>query len=474
MTTLLLLLNGIAHKNLMNKNSIQSVIDLIESSISEEAESSVLWWNIIKTSYDAEVDKYRGLILDSKNWLDAYRSKLIEKTWISSLKIKYNNASGYFIEIPKSQIEKVSEDFHHKQTLVNASRYITQELWEFQEEILSAEEKMAAREHELFEEIRKKVLQSWEDIRELSNNTAELDVIVWLSDLAYTNNYTRPEVWKNIALDIQGWRHPVIETMESDFISNDLYLDRKVFSHIITGPNMWGKSTFLRQNSLIILLAHLWSFVPAKKAKIPLTDKLFSRVWASDNLFLGQSTFMVEMQEIAYILNNATKDSFVIIDEVGRGTSTYDGLSLAWAILKENHDIIEAKTLFSTHYHELCEEAKILPWVKNFSVAVWENEDSIVFLRKIVPWAMYKSYGMEVAKLAGINKRVLVESQKMLQKLQNQEMSQLSLELIQEQNHREEKNEISKLEKKLSAIDINALTPIQALTMLHELQNDIE
>lgn len=454
----------------MNIDNIQSVIDLISSAISEDAEASISGWYIINASYDSEVAKYRSLIENSKNWLDNYRASLIEESSISSLKIKYTSSSGYFIEIVKSQISKVPDYFHHKQSLVNASRFTTTELWEFQENILSAEEKMAAREYEVFEEVRQKILWDSTDIRLVSQYIWELDVITWLTKLAYMKNYVKPTMTAKYTLSIEWWRHPVIEEMWGDFISNDLHLDKKVFSHIITWPNMWWKSTFLRQNSLIILLAHIGSFVPAKAATIPLTDKLFSRVGASDNLYLGQSTFMVEMQEIAYILHNATEKSFVIIDEVWRGTSTYDGMSLAWAILKENHDIIQAKTLFSTHYHELCEESKVLAGVKNFSVAVWENEDNIVFLRKIIPGAMYKSYGLEVAKLAWIHKRVLQESRKMLQKLQSQSTKQLSLSIPEKTDIPEEKNKII---QKIEAIDINSLSPIDALVKLHELQNDI-
>ncbi len=453
----------------MWSNKLDAIIRYIDDSILEDADNVITNGNIIKASYDADVSKYRKLIQNSKDWLDNYRAELIEKTWITTLRIKYNWNSGYFIEISKSQTENILETFQHKQTLVNASRYITPELLNFQDDVLHAEDKMAAKEYEIFEKIRKDILESSSEIRDVSSKIAEIDVQVWLSECAYQNNYTRPVMTESYDLDIVWGRHPVIETMGADFISNDLKLTKKVFNHIITWPNMWWKSTFLRQNSLIILMAHIGSFIPAKNWSIPLTDRLFSRVWASDNLFLWQSTFMVEMQEIAYILNNATEKSFVIIDEVGRGTSTYDGMSLAWAILKENHDIIGAKTLFSTHYHEICEEWKALSWVKNFSVAVWENEENIVFLRKIVPGAMYKSFGIEVAKLAWINKRVLKESRKMLEKLQNQEMQQLSLEIIEKKEELENTDE-RVLSKKLEAIDINSLTPMEALVQLHELQ----
>lgn len=452
----------------MITEGIQKIIDLIDHAISDEIALGDNSWYVLKPDYDEEIDRLRWMIENSRVWLDNYREWLIEETGISTLKIKYTWASGYFIEIPKSQISKIWDSFTHKQTLVNASRYITHELLDFESDIVMAEQNMLQREAEILEWLRQEVLVYWTEIRHLTSQVWELDLVWSLAQVAYTHWYSCPKITHDYKMEITSGRHAVIETMGNDFISNDLYLDKKIFSHLITWPNMWWKSTFLRQNVLIILLAHIGSFVPAKKAIIPMTDKIFSRIWASDNLYLGQSTFMVEMQEIAYILNNATANSFVIIDEVWRGTSTYDGMSLAWSILQENHNYIQAKTLFSTHYHELCEEAKTLSWVKNFSVAVWENDENIIFLRKIIPWAIYKSYGIEVAKLAGINKRVLAESRKMLEKLRSQDTSQLSLSIPEIAPEKKVKDPII---ASLEWLDLNSLTPMDALVKLHELQS---
>lgn len=454
---------------------IVNIIDLIEKSIKEDGENMITWWNIIKDWYNEEIDKIRDRINNSREWLANYQSRLINETGIGTLRIKYTNITGYFIEISKNSTSKVPDSFVYKQTLVNASRYITEELKNFEKEIMEGEQILAELEYKEFLDIRENILESFKNIKDLSEKTAKIDFITSLSRVAYMWNYTKPEITKDYNLQIKLGRHPIIEKITPDFISNDLELKKDDFVHIITWPNMWWKSTFLRQNALIILLAHIWSFVPATKAIIPITDKIFSRVWASDNLYLGQSTFMVEMQEMANILNNSTTHSFVIIDEIGRGTSTYDGMSLAWAILKENHENIKAKTLFATHYHELVDESKTLKWVKNFSVAVGENEDNIVFLRKIVPGGMKKSYWLEVASLAWINKNIINEAKIMLRKLElshNSNSKQLSLWIDRGSKEVEviyiDKD--SEVENMLKEIDINSLTPIDALNKLQELK----
>jgi len=454
---------------------IENIIDLLERAIKENPENSLTSWEIIADNYDSIVDDYRNILNNSKDWLVLYQSKLIEETSISTLKIKYTNVSGYFIEIPKSQTWKISDSFIHKQTLVNASRYVTIELKEFEEKFLEAQNEKSKREYDLFLDIREKILDSYSNIKNISDIWANIDFITSLSIVAYENNYTRPKIDNNYDLKIIWWRHPIIERKNIDFISNDLDLNNKKYIHIITWPNMWGKSTFLRQNALIILLAHIWSFVPARSSFIPLIDKIFSRVWAQDNLFLGQSTFMVEMQEVANILNNSTKNSFVIIDEVGRWTSTYDGMSLARAILKENHDNIKAKTLFATHYHELIDESKNLSWVSNFSVAVWENEENLVFLRKIIPGWIKKSFWLEVAKIAWLSKSTITEAKKMLKKLEIEHSwvfgNQLTLwskpivEIIEKEVFCD-----SEVEQELKKMDLDNITPIQALSKLNELK----
>lgn len=451
----------------MNRKNIQKIIDLLDNAIKPDAENSLTSWGIIADGYDEKVDQYRNIISNAKQWLADYQNTLISQSGISNLKIKYTGAAGYFIEVSKLHISKVPDSFTHKQTLVNASRFVTPELKDFEQDLQEAESTLSSREYELFQEVRAEILSEFENIKELSKKVAYTDFWVSSAEIANKNNYIRPEIASWYNLDIQWWRHPVIEQIQWDFISNDLTMDKKSYSHVITGPNMGGKSTFLRQNALIILMAHMWLFVPAKQANIPLTDKIFSRVWASDNLYAGQSTFMVEMQEVANILHNSTQNSFVIIDEVWRWTSTYDGMSLAWAILKQNHDHIKAKTLFATHYHELVDESTKLKWVSNFSVAVWENEDNLVFLRKIIPGWMKKSYGLEVAKLAGIWPEVIAEA-KIMMKLLEQEHAQMTLWALDTTPKVEIIEKESPIQQELQKIDINNITPMEAFNLINK------
>lgn len=457
--------------------NIEKIISLIDFAIKDEASNTISSGNIIRDWYDSDVDKYREAVYNSKNWLSSYQTKLIEKTSISKLKIKFTNQMWYFIEIPLSQKEKALDDFVHKQTLVNAIRYISSELKEFERNLIEGESLLASREMDLFMNIREEVLSVFKDIKNLSKKTSEIDMFSSFWNTAIENSYIRPRVWSKELL-IKSWRHAVVEKIEKDFITNDLKLSEKEFIHLITGPNMWWKSTFLRQNALIILMSHLWSFVPAKKADIPLCDKLFSRVWASDNLFLGQSTFMLEMQEVANILNNSTKDSFIIIDEIWRWTSTYDGMSLAWAILKYIHDELWAKTLFATHYHELIDKSNELKNVWNYSVSVWETDDWIIFLRKLIRWWIKKSYWLEVAKLAWIKSSILKEASSMLKilELEHSSGSQLSFWNLNNLEIKTVEKEVikeSNIEKEIKAIDLNNLTPMEALNKLSELKEKL-
>ena len=454
---------------------LQKIIDLIEISIQTEPNNTITNGNIIKTWYDQKVDEYRSLVENAHDWLNNYTQNLIENTGISTLKIKYTSAWWYCIEVPLSQKTKIPDFFIHKTTLVNALRFTTQELQEFEEKVTNAESLLYQREYEIFQEISSQIFSSSQAIRQSAQQIATLDCMSNFAQIAIENRYIKPEIHDGYDLEIIWGRHPVIEKIEKNFIHNELFFTKKNFVHIITWPNMWGKSTYLRQNALIILMAHTWSFVPATSAKIPLTDKIFSRVGASDNLFLWSSTFMVEMQEVANILNNSTSKSFVIIDEVGRGTSTYDGMSLAWAILRQNHDFIKAKTLFATHYHELVDESKKLPWVKNFSVAVSENDENIVFLRKIIPGSIKKSYGIEVAKLAWLPKNVIDEANTFLKNFENTHtFSQMSLGIspvVEEKVVYKEKT--SEVEELLKNLDVNHLTPMQALNLLGELKGKV-
>ena len=424
---------------------------------------------MIADGYDPEVDRYRELVQNSKKWLDDYQTKLRTDSWIASLKIKYTNASGYFIEISKSKSTDTPAFFVHKQTLVNAIRYTTTELSNFQNEIWQAHSKMASREYEVFQDVREKILLHDQFVREHHKKIAEIDVCASLATSAQKHDYIKPSVHIWDELKIDKWRHPIIETYSGDFISNNLSLTEKNFCHVITGPNMWWKSTFLRQNAIIYVMSHIGSFVPASYASIPLSDKIFSRIGANDNSFLGQSTFMVEMQEVAHIMNNVTSKSFVIIDEVGRGTSTYDGMSIAWAILKENFDVSKTKMLFSTHYHELTDEIQSLKWVENYSISVWENNWEIVFFHKIIPWAINKSYGIEVAKLSGLNKNIISESKKMLKKLQWLHEWQLSI-WFTPQDLCEEIDEKSEIEIAIEKLDLENMTPIEAMLELEKIK----
>ena len=456
--------------------SLQKIIDILDASIKEDWEHILTSGNIIKDWYDRDVDAYRNVVQTWKYWLAWYQNKLIESTWISKLKIKYTNVSWYFIEISKANNTNIPDYFVHKQTLVNASRYITSELKEFEESLFQSESMLAEKEYEIFLEIRDRVLSEFSEIKKVWRNIASLDFAACLWSVAYNSNYTRPDIHSWYELNIEDGRHPVVEQIEKKFISNSLWLSKKDYIHIITWPNMWWKSTFLRQNALIVLMAHIWSFVPASYAKVPLTDKVFSRVGATDNLYLWQSTFMVEMQEIANILHNSTDRSFVIIDEIWRWTSTYDGMSLAWAILRYNHDKIKSKTLFATHYHELIDESKSLGSVSNYSVAVWENEENLVFLRKIIPWWMKKSYGIQVAKIAWLNNDVVSEAKNMLLKLESDsvQMSLLPVHSTQEDiSNQKQENKENDIVNNIKKLDIDNLTPRQALALLADFQEKL-
>lgn len=452
---------------------IIKLIDILERSIKDDPNNLITWGDIIKENYDGKVDEFRNVINNSKDWLLNYQVELQKVTNISNLKIKFTNVLWYFIEVSKLHLAKIPEDFTHKQTLINVSRFTTSELVDFQEKLVTWESLLFEREYELFLKIREDILLSFNEIKKVSKKVAWIDFQTSLSKVAYKNNYSKPDITKDYWLTIVWWRHPVIEQNTDDFIHNNLSLSKIDYVHVITWPNMWWKSTFLRQNALIILLAHIWSYVPCIKSTIPITDKIFSRIWAQDNLYLWQSTFMVEMQEVANILNNSTKSSFVIIDEVWRWTSTYDWMSLAWAILKTNHDKIKAKTLFATHYHELVDKAWMLKWVSNYSVAVWENDDNLIFLRKIIPWSIKKSYWIDVAKIAGLWDNVIGIAREMLLELEQEhwkwKINQLSL-LDSGIKMTKVKKKENIIEKELKLINLDELSPISALNKLHELK----
>jgi DNA mismatch repair protein MutS len=397
------------------------LVELIARSIVDEPPLTVREGGLIRDSFDPGLDEFRAAMRDGKNWIAQLQQDEIARTGIASLKVRFNSVFGYYIEVTKTNIEKVPAHYIRKQTIANGERYITPELKEMEGKILGAEERSVKLEYELFQRVREKVLVQLPALQKTAGALAQLDVLAAFAETARLYNYCRPEIGEEGVIEIREGRHPVLEQMlEGErFVPNDILLDHSAQQLlVITGPNMAGKSTFIRQVALITLMAHAGSFVPAASARIDLVDRIFTRIGASDDLARGQSTFMVEMSETANILNNATGRALIILDEIGRGTSTFDGLSLAWSIVEHLHNAVGAKTLFATHYHELAELAARLPRVKNCNVAVREWNDQIVFLRKIVPGATDKSYGIQVARLAGVPKPVLERAKEILGNLE--------------------------------------------------------
>jgi DNA mismatch repair protein MutS len=405
---------------------LPDLVDLITRAIADEPPLAIKEGGLIKDGYEATLDELRSATRDGKDWIARLQQQEIEKTGISTLKIRFNSVFGYFLEVTKSQLEKVPPHYVRKQTVANAERFITQDLKEMEGKILGAQERSTKLEYEIFLKIRESVLANLKEIQRLASALAQLDVLSSFAEVARVQTYCRPEIGEDGILEIREGRHPVLDQrlIEERFVPNDIDLDQtKQQLLLITGPNMAGKSTFIRQVALLALLAHTGSFLPAATARVDLIDRIFTRIGASDDLSRGQSTFMVEMSETANILNNATQRSLIILDEIGRGTSTFDGLSLAWSIVEFIHNQIGAKTLFATHYHELTELAARLPRVKNFNVAVREWNDQIIFLRKIVAGGTDKSYGIQVARLAGVPKQVLERAKEILSNLEESELT---------------------------------------------------
>lgn len=457
--------------------SLEDVKTLIQNSINEQPPFSIKEGGLIKQGYDKSLDELRLMIKNNKSFIAQIEEKEKKRTSISNLRIAYNKIFGYYIEITKSNLHLVPSDYERKQTLVNTERFTTPILKEYETKILGAEEKINEMEYELFCNIREKIKLSLPQLQQTSRAISTLDVLASLSEAACKYKYCKPKLHTDTHISIKSGRHPVIERLQFEqFIPNDAYLnneDSQIL--IITGPNMGGKSTYLRQIALICLMAHIGSFVPADSAEIPIIDKIFTRVGASDNLVQGQSTFMVEMLETANILNNATQRSLIILDEIGRGTSTFDGMAIAWAIIEylHNNHKIAAKTLFATHFHELTTLASYMPKIKNYSIAVKEYNEQILFLRKIIEGASDKSYGIQVARLAGLPKKLIDRSKNILSHLEqskskNQilnpykiQTTQLKTPITHNQNNIE-KTIINKLKQ----IDINTLTPLEAFNLL--------
>ncbi len=402
------------------------LVELIHRSIVDEPPLSVKEGGLIRDGCDANLDQLRRAMREGKEWVATLQQDEIRRTGIASLKVRFNSVFGYYIEVTKSNLDKIPPEYIRKQTIANGERFITPELKEMEGKILGAEERGVKLEYELFQQVREQVLRQLPVLQQSAAALAQLDVLAAFAQTARLYHYCRPEIGDKGVLEIREGRHPVLEQSlaQERFVANDALLDPAVLQlMLITGPNMAGKSTFIRQAALITLLAHTGSFVPAASARIDLVDRIFTRIGASDDLSRGQSTFMVEMSETADILNNASRRGLIILDEIGRGTSTFDGLSLAWAIVEHLHNAVGAKTLFATHYHELTELAARLPRVKNFNVAVREWNDQIVFLRKIVEGATDKSYGIQVARLAGVPKTVIERAKEILANLEESELT---------------------------------------------------
>ena len=471
-------------------DSLEDITDLIKHAIVDEPPLAQKDGGIIREGFNEDVDKFRSARTDGKKWLTELETEERERTGIKSLKIKYNRVFGYALEVTNTFKELVPENYIRKQTLANAERYITEELKNLENMILGAEDKLYALEYELFSNVRDKVGQEVIRIQRTAKAIAGLDVFASLALVAERNHYVRPKVNEGGIIDIKGGRHPVVEQMiDNDmFIANDTYLDNtKKRVSIITGPNMAGKSTYMRQTALIVLMAQIGSFVPADKAVVGIVDRIFTRVGASDDLASGQSTFMVEMTEVANILRNATAKSLLILDEIGRGTSTFDGLAIAWAVIEHisNTKLCGAKTLFATHYHELTELEGKLSGVTNYCIAVKEKGDDIVFLRKIVKGGADKSYGIQVAKLAGVPDSVINRAKELVEELSDADITAAVKDLASPKKKPKVEMDMAQMSlfdtvqdndiiEELKGIDIGNLTPMEALNTLYNLQNKIK
>jgi len=460
-------------------DDLTDVYAYIDRAINEEPPFTTKDGGVIKTTFNEELKSLRDAVENGKKWILDIESKEKTNTGIKTLKVGYNKVFGYFIEISKGSASLAPEHYIRKQTLSNAERFITPELKEIEEKVLGAEEKMVRLEAELFKEVKQTLLAHIHRIQKTANAVASLDVLISFAECSYRYGYKKPKMSSASKIHIKNGRHPVIERIfnESPFVANDTFLDdKKRRFYIITGPNMAGKSTYLRQVALITLMAQIGCFVPADEAEIGIVDRIFTRVGASDDLSQGQSTFMVEMNELANILNNATPKSLIILDEIGRGTSTYDGLSIAWSVVEyiAKNSKIHARTLFATHYHELTELEGLIEGVKNYRIAVKEVKDDIIFLRKIEPGGVNQSYGIQVAHLAGVPKPVIDRAKIILKQLEMNDINRVSASEIHQTQGEEDQfegDEVDKsdaLYKYIGNLEINAMTPIEALNALHE------
>jgi DNA mismatch repair protein MutS len=453
----------------------------IGTTLNQDAPVAVAKGNAIAKGISEELDDLRAISTSGKEYLEGIEKRESERTGISSLKISFNNVFGYYIEVRNTHKDKVPVEWIRKQTLVNAERYITEELKEYETKILGAEEKIYKIESELFEQLVAWIATYIKPVQMNANLVAQLDCLCSFTQLAIENQYVCPEIDETFELEIKNGRHPVIEKqlpVGTPYIANDVYLDRETQQLImITGPNMSGKSAILRQTALIVLLAQMGSFVPADSVRMGIVDKIFTRVGASDNISMGESTFMVEMNETASILNNISDRSLVLLDEIGRGTSTYDGISIAWAIAEFLHEHPgRPKTLFATHYHELNEMTELLPRIQNYNVAVKELKDNVLFIRKLVKGGSAHSFGIHVAKMAGMPQIVILKAQKMLKKLEKNHSSE-ALNGVKSENDEMQMSFfnlddplLEEIKEEILGLDINAITPVEALMKLNEIK----
>lgn len=488
----------------LNLGSLSEVVDLIERSILSDPPTTIRDGGIIRDGYDTELDELRHLLREGRDWITRLEKKERDRTGVKSLKVGYNNVFGYYIEVTKANLSSVPEEYIGKQTLTNSERFITPELKEMEAKVLSAQERSKALEAELFLKVREEAGSRAKEIQEKAKALGELDVLTTLALVAAENGFVKPELDPEGAISIRDSRHPVLDkAMRGIFVPNDVYFDAKESRFLIlTGPNMAGKSTYMRQIALCIILAQIGSFVPASFASLGTVDRIFTRVGAYDDLSAGQSTFMIEMTELANILNSATSQSLILLDEIGRGTSTFDGLSIAWAISEYIHNKIRGKAVFATHYHQLTQLADVLPGVKNYNMAVKEEGDSVVFLRTVVPGATNKSYGIHVAKLAGVPQVVVSRAKDILQAIEREAV----IEPLGENNRKkrttskytqliffdgpqggEQKevglkaDETDRLEpffgeliEEITGLDLNTISPIEALNRLAEYQKRLQ
>ena len=479
-------------------DELSDLFDLIGRSIVEEPPITVREGNIIKDGYNEEVDKYRKAKTEGKSWLAELEASEREKTGIKTLKVKFNKVFGYYFEVTNSFKDMVPDYYIRKQTLTNAERYTTDRLKELEDIIMGAEDRLYTLEYELFCQVRDTIAGEVLRIQKTAKAIAGTDVFTALSAVAMRNNYVKPRINEKGIINIKNGRHPVVEKMMRDdmFVANDTYLDNgKNRISVITGPNMAGKSTYMRQTALIVLMAQIGSFVPADEANIGICDRIFTRVGASDDLASGQSTFMVEMTEVANILRNATKNSLLVLDEIGRGTSTFDGLAIAWAVIEHisSTKLLGAKTLFATHYHELTELEGAISGVNNYCIAVKEQGDDIVFLRKIVKGGADKSYGIQVAKLAGVPDSVIARAKELVEELSSADITSHAREIAEAHSTAPQHKAVTKpdevdlnqlsifdtvkdddIVRELKDLELSTMTPIDALNTLYRLQTKLK